>query len=842
MNRLTLQASLIGLLTLLPASASGAAKIEVSDTVAGLGTEVEISALATNDSETAALVVTPPFGSEIILPVNRDTAGKATVKVSANDTQVAGSYSVELTINDVVDASATFTVLPESIDLNGSTLQADRTSLTPDGSDTVTVSVIARDRYGNTLSGRPMELISSRSADVISSSLSETDSSGEQTFTVTTTQIGSLSLRAMDLLSGKMLGGTVDISAGQSIASAGGYTAQQAAQYMPTSYAPMAYPTFGYMPYPMMGMNTYGGSYGSRITGNILGRTLYGQAGTFDVIAGFVIEGPKSMKPNEDATIRITAVDKNGSTVEDYMGLALLSSTDPLAVLPLNGEVQFQPQNLGQKVLTLGLRFRTPGEQILHMEDSSDPRVSGELTIMVAGEAGPVSPTLQITSPKANSGVKEPVVRVEGKGAPFINLIVTGGTEDVRGETSQDGNFSITIDLDPSLTDHTLRVRDDSGRYDSGNLHIRLDATPPEVGLVTFDPLSPQETMPVKLTVKSEPSLSSVKLKILEQDYPLTESKTASGTYEVTFPAPAAGTYQASVIASDSAENTVEVRSNITITKRTLPQVQNVKAEAKVDAVSLTWDPITSEKVDAYRVYVGEQPDNYLYTLETGQPTTTAKVAGLKAGVTYSFAVTALQGDRESGEKSEPATAHLLGMSMTVTPQDGALMLQWSNLPQETPLASYLLEYGVEADTFIEQRTINGDLRAYTLRDLLNGVTYYIRVTPVTTTGNVLRDLTVTASGTPAGSGSGFTTTTANPIPTDIGQVTPGSKPSSVPPISNLHGGAPLTTPTVGLPLSYLWIAVGVSALFFAWHWQRRKTLTQTWKFLQEMESRYHQQ
>ncbi|MFA7681626.1 MAG: fibronectin type III domain-containing protein, partial [Candidatus Peribacteraceae bacterium] len=528
-------------------------------------------------------------------------------------------------------------------------------------------------------------------------------------------------------------------------------------------------------------------------------------------------------------------IDLNGKRVEDYTGTVLLSSTDPTALLPLEGRVSFRPQDLGQKTLTLGLRFRTSGEHILHVEDSTDPSVNTQVNIKVVGDTGEINPTITITSHEQDGYINSTEIVLEGTGAPFINLIVTGGAEDVRSETTQDGTFSVPVVLNPELTDHTLRIRDESGRYDSGNLHLILDTVPAEIKLVTFAPITPEEGDPMTLVVESDADLQSVTMTLVEEEYTLTQNAEHPGTYELTFNAPASGTYQPIVKASDAAGNITEVRSNIAVGKRSLPRVENITAEAKVDTVILRWDPVTSERVDAYRIYVGEDPKDFLYTLDTGRASATATVAGLSPNTSYYFAVTALQGERESIEKSEIAEARTLGMGLSIEEQDSALLIEWSSMPQETPLASYILEYGVEPDVYTEQRTINGDQLVYTLRDLMNGITYFLKLTPVTTTGNVLRELSVTGSGTPNGQTSTYT-----PQPGE--QPIPGgyTTPVSTLPIGSVHSGAP-QVPSTGLPPVAWWLAISLATLLLYMQWHRRRTLKYTLDFLQQMESRYHE-
>jgi len=805
----------------LPSPVLAEAQLKVEDTVAGFGTDIQVRGVS--DPTNAGVAVLPPFGEEIIFPLSDEAITEEKLVLAGSDTQVAGTYDVELFTDDDVLAQTSFEVIADALDLRQSTLQASHEFLSADGRDEVHIGVILRDQFGNTLSGRPIELISSRSSDTIAPIAQETDASGMQEFAVSTYEPGTISLRAMDLMSGKLLSQTLTIQAQGGMGGYGQYGYQN-------SYAPT--PAF----YPGAGSSVRNPAptlyRGNRIVGNVLGRSLYGQINGFDVVESFLIDVPMELNVNEDATIRITAIDPNGRRVEDYTGTVLLASTDSTAMLPLEGRVQFLPQNLGEKVLTLGLRFRTAGEHILHVEDSTDPNINAQAVINVIGGVGPTSPNISITSHEQDGFINSLDIVVEGDGPPFINVVISGGTQDTPGETDQDGHFSIPVTLKEGQTDHTLRARDETGRFDSGDLHLILDDVAPEVDSITFDPDKPIEEDSVNLVVESEGGLASATMTLEEEVHELVESRSASGTYELSFTAPEAGAYQPVIAATDQAGNTTEVRNNFVVEKKSLPQVQNVQAQPKVGSISLVWDPVTEERVDAYRIYVGEDPSNFLYTLDTDRATAAATVAGLQPGVTYYFAVTALQGDRESAEKSEVVQAGSLGMGLTITEQDSALMVEWTSLPVDTPLSSYLLEYGVSKEEPIEQRTINGELRAFTLRDLINGITYYLRLTPVATTGDVLSDLASEGVGTPQG--SGFTPTGGDPVPPSVlpADITPPP-----PPGSQYHGSAP-GTPATGLPLP-VWIALSIAGVGLLLHWHRRRTLRMTMDFMKQMEYQY---
>ena len=557
----------------------------------------------------------------------------------------------------------------------------------------------------------------------------------------------------------------------------------------------------------------------------------YAQTTPFDVVDHFEITTPATLPLGEEApSIIIRAVDHTGQTVEDYVGSTVFSSSDPNAALPNFGRYTFKERDLGQKEFPLVLKFDTNGTQTLRVEDANDPSIFGQATIQVEGHGSANTP-IEVSSPRDGDTVNATSITVNGKGPRFANLIVMGGAQDVNGATDKDGNFSIPIVLNTDKKEFTIRVRDDAGHNDSGPINITIDRTPPTIGIVTFSPEKPKPGDTVLAIVQSEPNLSEVTLSFgdtapdLLKKIKLQNNSTASGSYQAFFTAPPSGAFQPAVHAVDRAGNVTDIRTMLIVGTPGLPTVQNLHGTPRMNAVDLEWDAL-GQDVDGYRIYVGEKPDNFEHTLDTGRAVTKATVAGLTPGQTYSFAVTALKDGNESDDKSQVFSAETPGLVLKVTEDDTKLLIEW--LPPKVPLQSYKLEYGIKENVYTEKRSIvakkdDAGPQAYTVTDLLNGVPYFFKLTPITITGDPLTDLAVKGSGKP--NGSGFETQPGDTLP-----FIPGSSVLAHTPV-NASSGLP----------AMAWMSIALIAMaggFCQWH--RNRTLRQTTAFLSAIQSRYH--
>lgn len=822
MRKFSLHILAAALLLAVPSIAIADGVITVSDTVAGLGTSVELT--GSFPSTTVSLHVVSESGEDTAIPATTDAKGNATVSIPEKLTVEAGTYRVFAILgNRKIATDATFDVLHDRVNQRGSQLSVSNSVITADGRSLATVTVILRDAQGNPLPGRPVQLVGSRAEDRITPLIAtrETDLTGAVQFAVQTQTPGDIALRAMDLLSGTMLSQIAHITA-QWNSPVGGFE-NAGTVTSGTLTAQLAPPA------------------------PVLGDTQTPKA--YDVPSKILISAPstaavKDILPN----VTITVVDANGNAVESFAGkLHIETPSDNGATLPGlglspgKGEFMMTKKGLGKAILAWSIAFSKSGQQTIVVTDDSGT-LRGEVTVTVTGTTEiPDNMKIRMETPRDGDTVNTREILIKGRDKKLAlrNLHVfvadasaskeslTTGVPSI-GDANADGLFAFTAKLPAGSQSVMLELQDESGQYDSGVIHLTIDTQGPALQY-TFDPEQPSQGQDVTLTVKSEPGLPEVTFKLGDQNLSLTEG--SPGVYSVLFVAPDSGMVDYTLSGRDTSGNITDIPGQMVILGPILPQVQNVRAEGLARAIQVDWDMIPDDAITGYRIEVGKGPGRSDITLDTPGPTESSAVAGpeIKAGTTYFVTVRVLRGN-DVGPRSAVVTVKTLGIEITVTPQEGSLMLQWT-YPDTTTLDSFLLEYGGPEGDFSEQRSLAGGMRVYTMKDLRDDQLYLIRLTPIATTGEILHDLTATAQGTP------LRTLAFHASPDELSHHV---NPDNVSPDNALHAGAP-DVPHSGLPSLPIRPILGVTVVVGGVYWYRRKrAMSRTRNFLNQMQRRYH--
>ncbi len=840
MRRHLLPSLLIAALVLPATPVFSAGRVDVEDTIAGLETTAVLDGLSANS--TVELLLTLPTGDVVTLPAKASAQGSVSIRIPSGLVEQAGTYRAAGARDGTrVTGETQFTVLPDRVSDSASFLETDRSVLRADGADAATITVTLSDRYGNLLSGRPAELISNRPSDLIQASARETDAGGTLSFLLRAHEAGSVDLRVVDLLTGQTLSSHLRLSAedargeGGDLATRNPFTAQVTANNAP--FAPAANTDR-----PAASTADIGGSR-DKIDGAVRFR---------------IVITPENPQVGDVLDLSVTALRQDESIAAGYERDPLIEApNDPGAVLPGFGTLIFQRQEGGRDRCLQCVSFATPGPQTLTVTDQlpSGEVITGVLSLSVTASADyQQTQKIEILSHRDGALIATPRVVLEGIGPKLANLIISGGEEDVEADTDGKGYFTADVPLNATYNEYTMRVQavkedPDTGErvitHDSGPLHLVRDASGPELEFA-FDPPEPNEGQDVALTVTSEPKLPEVTMLLANREISLSEDPNKEGTYYVVFQAPPPGKYQPAIVAKDDAGNRSEVRATLAVVQRELPGIRNLRATPKSKSIDLTWEAPEGGEATSYLVYYSTGSTFLKEPLDTKDARTSVSVMGLKSSKTYSFAVTAIQGDRKSPQ-SAVVSATTLGLLLTVTPAVNKLVLEWEYNDPTTPLKEYLLEFSDKPNIFTNKLdpipaaqpkrdpvtgvTLPARQRTE-LPDLIAGVTYYLRLTPVTTTGEFVLDMVTLAEGVPVSAGGFLPSSPGNPLPFNA---VPGQQ---VTPTNGLHSGAPSTTSS-GLPPWAIGGTLFASAIVF-WVRRRKAQRAETAAFLLAMGQRYH--
>jgi len=681
-----------------------ASVIMTHSSIAGLSTQVELSGDPLTPLEVSII---KPSGSELILQTTSNEEGRASLNVDSHHVSEAGDYLVSTrhlggdeSFSDPTEFevyAGTVSDLKSSISVSQNTLMA---------GETLELTVALKDDHLNPLKGHVVKTIASDAYVDIYSPEFATDENGEIRFYALANDKGDdylVDFAVMDTSSNTTL------RARPKVAVVG--KAQNADQ----------------------------GGF-SNVFSSVV---LSSNAGPLD---HFTIEiedeDDAIVEVGDELTVVVSAMDEDNNVVTDYTGTLRFSSTDGSATLP--NDYTFLADDAGSHKFSLSVKFVTPGEQTLSVNDTEQFTIDGEFDLEVTTDSESDADygddfveddferegDFTLVSP-ASGSYSEDSIDVQGVAQyGFSAIIYIDDEEAGRTDVDFDNSFSYTVsnleDGSYDLYADIVELGDgDEGEeeilevIESSDLEsITIDTEAPELVSIETDPESEVETeSDVEVVILSEGGLENVSILFNDEVYELEETST-SGKYTASIPMPSEeGEYGFDVILTDALGNDVQYRDQLTLSlvkslgdseseedseegeeepeeetdddESLIAQVASVTTTGDEETVLVSWEsPESDSPISYYKVYYGPSADALFAISQTFDSSTNWKVTNLPAEEIYYFAVSAVDIEGNESEQSEavigiPLEAEKEAAPQETRPQDERPALK--ELPPQTP-------------------------------------------------------------------------------------------------------------------------------------------------------------
>lgn len=590
------------------------------------------------------LTLVQPNQLEETLDVELGSDGKGSVVLPGEWLESAGTYSVAASYahGDEQTVQQEFLVKAGAPSLSKSRVSFSSGLLNP--TQTVTMSVVLQDEFGNPLVGHALSVSADQAGVSVYSSEFVSNEQGQMNFFVTGSGTGLVRFSLFDSTLGQSILGQPQL------ALTGGNSASEPSIQLAESGA----------------------------------------------VSAFVISGlDEKTLVGENQSITVKAVDADGFVVTDYTGTVHFSSTDDEASLP--DDYSFLAADQGEHTFSLSVKFVTPGAQSVTATDADHTSLDGTAdTTVVTSTDSEVSygsdfetsdfereGDFDLVSP-ASGSYSTNTIEVQGAAEyGYTAVIYVNNEEAGRSDVDFDNSFTYSLE---DLEDGTYQIyaeivdadKEDALIESSSSEKVVVDTVAPEIVSIASDPednLHPGDT--VTVTVLSEAKLDDASLIFEDEVFPMEETST-SGKYQADLVLPnAAGTYSMDVLLSDTLGNETQYRDQLTLevtdaddtTDPSTPEeeepdstdtssepgkVSGLIATGGEEKVALTWDAadVGSSALAFYRVYYGPTPDSMYALSETKDSSTNWTISDLTAGELYYFSVAAVDIEGTEGEHS----------------------------------------------------------------------------------------------------------------------------------------------------------------------------------------------
>lgn len=670
-----------------PTGFAAEASLRALDTTAGKPALIMVNG---EPEQVVKLTITNPFKSEVSQQFKLDEEG--TLQYWYSQALVAGEYKVQFE-----DQQTSFQVIPGLPDPSKSHFEL--SDYTAYQGKSIEGNMTLKDRYGNLLKGREVEVVVSGNATINCLNNCKTNNSGSLYFSVNSTQTGLKKLSVLEKEKNlKIFQEDIGFipyvqNTQQNLVLPYVNQVQQPYNSYQNIYQQQPSSNFNYQGY----VNPYQANFSAQgnddalltseieslLQANLLAQNslptttssssaqqqaststvqtannsvIAQSSGSVDALeivfgndeeADFEEEVSVSAQTALDLYVR--AVDAGGNIVETYTGeVEFELSNDGL----VPNDYQFSAIDKGIALFELALVLPA-GDYTLTVQDKDNPNISGEVSIASEFQGTPslnnTNVQLTIDSPIANS-VYANEFSVQGSTNTENTEIVISedGTEIRRVSVDENNRFNISLQLEDG--EHDLDVTAiylPDGSESTTTIPLEVDKTPPVITQVNIPTESVRAGEPFEVTAIAE-ERSEVQIFINNRSYDLQSD--GGQNYSLTANAPLdEGVYPVHARATDELGNVTESPEVGTLTVVPgLEEIDNLFGVPGVESITLSWQAVEgAESYDvSYRSILGQGQQE----LNTAEPRIV--VQNLSGNLSYLFTVTAK--DAQGNDVSKP--------------------------------------------------------------------------------------------------------------------------------------------------------------------------------------------
>lgn len=556
-----------------------------------------------------------------------------------------------------------------------------------------------RDTENQPASNRTVNLISSRATDSIRGIQATTDANGEAIFSVNATKEGISSFTAIDQNSGVAV------------------TERPRVVFLKSA----------------------GGIGGDYLKADTLTATNSNLSATYE--ARIVADFPTSVAVNtpDDVVVKIT--DLSGNTVTDFTGGVTFTASDSDAILPK--DYTFREIDRGTHTFANAVTFRAAGNKSFTIT-STDVTVA-PLTVNVTVTGGGSEVDKPIILNPTNDSITNSATAIQGLAPANSNLAVfANGQYYAAGSSDASGNFDIDIDLPDGTYELTVGVATSTDSFGamSDPVSLTIDTTPPALTQIVITPGNTATTQDdISVILQSEANLTEAGVTIGGKKF--TASNEGDGFYQAKVGKLTLGDYAITTTLTDAAGNTANLANSANLKIDSGVTIKNIVTTPKDKRVDISWEsPANQSEINHYAIFYGVDAADLKQVYETTDNRTAWYIGELNNDTEYTFQIVSLNSKGEANGYSDPFTATPTSqLGLTASGCDTKLALSWKPQTNEA-ITSYRLDYGIKAGEYSESRILpDGKNRSeWEMRDLINGVEYFITLRGVDAAGNVVFD------------------------------------------------------------------------------------------------------